>query len=129
MEEGITHLNAHGTSNLLCDGWSLVGTKYVMERTVGDDGYYNVSIDNWIAATNCSPTIESRAFITPPVLVAWAGDSGPLLAAATVLSPSGKVGRGVKATVSMNSLFSKGLVAKGVINMNGNNIQTDSFDS
>jgi hypothetical protein len=39
------------------------------------------------------------------------------------------VARTVVCTTRQNSLFSKGMVAKGQINMSGNNIHTDSFDS
>lgn len=129
MEEAMAHLNMHGSTNLQCDGWTMVGNKYVMERTIGD-GFYNVAIANWFANTNFNnPTIESRAFITNPTLIALA-EPGPFMASAnTTYSPSGKLGRGVKATVGMDSLFGKGLVAKGQINMSGNNLGTDSYDS
>src|SRR4029079_6266375 len=94
---------------------------------------YNVSIESWFAGTNCNPIIESRAFITPPVLIASAGGIVPFVAQITGgdnnFSSAGKMGRGVRAQTTRNSLFSKGLVAKGKIDMNGNNIQTDSFDS
>src|SRR5439155_13514340 len=72
MEEALTHLNNHGTTNLLCDGWTLIGSQYVMQRNIGD-GYYNVSIGNWVAgASNQAPIIESRGFINTPVLGASA---------------------------------------------------------
>jgi len=133
MEEAMAHLNLHGSSNLLCESnWQLIGTKYVTERSLGD-GYYVVSIDNWIPGTNCTPVIESRGFVTPPVLVSSLSMPGPFVAAQTLdvnaLTPSGKLGRGVRATATVDALFSKGLVAKGQIDMNGNNIMTDSFDS
>jgi len=131
MEEAIAHLNTHGDSNLLCDGWQLSGTKYVMQRNVGD-GYYNVSIESWFAGTNCNPIIESRAFIIPPVLIASAEGLIPFVAQINgdnTFSSAGKMGRGVRAQTTRNSLFSKGLVAKGRIDLNGNNIMTDSYDS
>ena len=71
MEEAVAHLNAHGSTNILCDGWMLVGGKYVMQRAIGD-GYYNVCIFNWVPGSNSLTMIESRAFITPPVTVASA---------------------------------------------------------
>jgi len=45
--------------------------------------------------------------------------------------PSGAayLGRGVRVTAVRSQLFVKGLVAKDSIDMNGNNIMTDSFDS
>jgi len=130
MEEAMAHLNAHGTTNLACDDWTPVGTKYVSRPRELGEGFYVVSIDQWLPGTNCTPVIESRAFLTPPVLVVSTGFEGPFVAAAGVeLTPSGKMARGVRSNAKVDALFSKGLVAKGQIDMNGNNIRTDSFDS
>src|ERR1043166_5034246 len=82
MEEAMAHLNLHGSTNLLSEtNWTQIGTKYVTQRALGD-GYYVVSIENWVPLTNCSPIIESRAFVTTPVLVASAASAGPFVAAA-----------------------------------------------
>jgi len=132
MEEALAHLNAHGETNLACDGWQLSGTKYVQQPRAVGDGFYVVSIENWFAGTNSTPIIESRAFTTPPVLVASAEGLIPFVADAGGNNPfvtGGKIARGVRAQTTRNSLFSKGLVAKGQIDLKGNNIQTDSFDS
>src|SRR4051812_9656505 len=133
MEEAMTHLNGKGETNMLAEpGWYQVGSKYVLQRSVGD-GYYNVCVYNYFpgGGTNQSPIIESRAFITPPVLVASANAGfTPVMATIEIpRTPSGMMGRGVRATAGMHSLFSKGLVAKGKIDLNGKNISTDSFDS
>jgi hypothetical protein len=134
MEEALAHLNTHGETNLLCDNWQLSGTKYVLPPRALGDGFYVVSIEAWVAGTNSNPIIESRAFTTPPVLVASVDGMIPFVAAInspgeTTFSTGGKLARGVRAQVTRNPLFSKGLVAKGKIDMNGNNIMTDSFDS
>jgi len=133
MEEALTHMNAKGATNMLSEpGWSKVGDKYVLQRSVGD-GYYNVCVYNYFpgAGTNQTPIVESRAFITPPVLVASA--DSPLLPVIATIEiphrPDGMMGRGVRATCGMHALFAKGLVANGKIDMSGNNLSTDSFDS
>jgi len=130
MEEAMAHLNMHGATNLYCDGWTPVGTKFVSRPRELGEGFYVVSIDQWLPGTNCTPVIESRAFLTPPVLVVSTGFEGPFVAAAGLELPtSGKMARGVRSNAKVDALFSKGLVAKGQIDMNGNNIRTDSFDS
>lgn len=128
IEDAITHLNTHGSTNILCDGWVLLGNRYIMQRTVGDN-YYNVCIYNYTPGiSNQSVIIESRGFVKPPVLVALG--NGPLMAAVSIPeTPDGYLGRGIRATCRKDAIFSKGLVAKGQIDMNGNNIATDSFDS
>ena len=129
IEDGLTHLNIHGTTNLLCDGWRWINGQYVMQRTVGDN-YYQVAITNWVAgSSNNVPIINSYGFVQMPVLVASAQNA--LFAAAGVYESGGKayLARGVRATTRKDMLFVKGLVAKETIDLNGNNVRTDSFDS
>ncbi len=129
VEDALTHINTHGATNLYCDNWSQSGGLYWMQRWLGSN-YYIVTISNYVTgATNNAPVIDSRGYVSAPILVA--SSEGPLLADAGVSSSSAPafLGRGVRATTGANALFSKGLVAKGTINLNGNNIATDSFDS
>lgn len=127
IEDAMSHLNAHGSTNLACDGWQSVGSLFAMQRTVGEN-YYIVTISNYVVgATNNAPVIESRGFVAMPVLVSSAGNS--MFAAVGVGGGSGYLGRGIRATTGSSALFAKGLVAKGKIDLAGNNITTDSFDS
>ena len=133
MEDAMMHLNTHGSSNLLCDGWTQVGTKYVMQRALGDS-YYNVSIYNWVAgASNQHPIIDSRGYVTPPLTLASIGGptiGGPtMFAMAVPASPAGFMARGVRATSRQDFVFTKAMVAKCSIDLAGNNIRSDSFDS
>src|SRR4051812_4824328 len=133
MEEALTHMNGKGATNMLAEpGWKQVDDKYVLERSVGD-GYYNVCVYNYYpgAGTNQSPIIESRAFITPPALVSSIyNPHAPVIATIEIpRRPDGMLGRGVRATCGMHPLFAKALVANKKIDMNGNNLSTDSFDS
>jgi hypothetical protein len=128
VEDALAHLNAHGTTNLACDGWTLQGGQYVLERAVGDN-FYVVGISNWVSS-NSAPIILSRAYMSTPLLTA--SSSHALLATAGTGDGTPTVTylvRGVKANTKADALFTKGLVAKGKIDLNGNNIKTDSFDS
>src|SRR2546421_1466617 len=129
VEDAMTHLNTHGSTNLACDNWNQSGNLYWIQRTIGDS-YYVVTIANYVvgAITNL-PVVESRGYVNAPVMAS--SSPATLLAAAGVPSSSGAayLGRGVRVTCGQSALFSKGMVAKGEIDLKGNNIQTDSFDS
>ena len=129
IEEALAHLNQRGITNgpLDRDGWAKSGNTYSMTRQVGDS-FYNVTIDNYVPFTTNTPVIESKAYVTRPLTLAFAPHQGPFLVAAI----NGNVqylGRGVRARTHKLALFAKGMVAKDSIDMNGNNIETDSFDS
>lgn len=129
VEEALAHLNKHGATNLACDGWSVVGAEYRMTRAVGD-GYYSVRIRNY-TATNSSPIIESYGYVVaPPVLAS--GQSSYFVASATggaeQVGPT-FIGRGVQVNTRRDFIFAKGMVAKDSIDLNGNNVRADSFDS
>src|SRR6266851_2051023 len=128
LEDGLTHLNAHGSTNLGCDGWTYSGSVYWMNRTMGDSTYY-VTISNWVANLPGNvPVVESRAYVPMPVVVASAEN----WMFATVSVPDATrnyIGRGVRVTAVRDYLFTKAMVAKGQIDMKGNNVTTDSFNS
>jgi hypothetical protein len=128
LEDGLTHLNAHGSTNLGCDGWTYSGSVYWMNRTMGDSTYY-VTISNWVANLPGNvPVVESRAYVPMPVQVASAEN----WMFATVSVPDATrnyIGRGVRVTAVREYLFTKAMVAKGQIDMKGNNVTTDSFNS
>ena len=74
LEDGLTQLNTHGSTNLECDGWTYSGSVYWMNRTLGDSTYY-VTISNWVANLPGNvPVVESRAYVPMPVQVASAQD-------------------------------------------------------
>jgi hypothetical protein len=130
IEDALTHLNRHGSTNLLCDGWQFSNGEYVMQRAVGGN-YYVVAITNFVAGTNNNnaPSINSQGYVQMPVLVASAQQ--PLFAAAGVTQVGDRtfLARGVKATTRKDFIFAKGMVAKDTINLKGNDISSDSFDS
>ena len=129
VEDALTHLNAHGSSNLFCDNWNQSGSVYWIQRSVGSS-YYIVTISNFsVGVTNTAPVIESRGYVSAPVLLS-SSSQGPLLADAVGSTTArAYLSRGVRIATSRSQLFVKGLVAKDSINMNGNNVTTDSFIS
>ena len=130
IEDALSHLNRHGDDTTLAgQGWeSLGGTKYGVKRQLGRD-YYIVTISNWVSgATNSTPLVESRGYVSAPSIIA--GKAGPVIA--TVRAGNERpsyLARGIRVTTRRPALFAKGMVAKGNINMNNHNIYADSFDS
>jgi len=137
IEDALSHLNAHGSNaspGLACDNWTACTSGghsgYAVVRNVGDSKY-NVFIYNWIpGATNQFPVIESRGFVNTPVAVASVNSpSSGYMFAATPNTPPPQLARGVRAVTTQNFLFTKGLAANGTIDLGGNNMKTDSYDS
>ncbi|MGC8828526.1 MAG: DUF7305 domain-containing protein [Verrucomicrobiia bacterium] len=127
IEEALAHLNKNGLTNLFSDGWSYESGFAVKRRTLGE-GRYVVVI-----TPKTRPVIESDGFVPMPIFY------GP--ASGTIDTIFGQITwpfwgpkrselrRAVKVTVSGGALFAKGIVTKGKIDFNGNNVTTDSFDS
>lgn len=104
IEEAMAHLNKNGT-NRTADGWVVEGTNVVKERTIGQNKY-KVAI---------SKDLE------PPVIIC----NGQVV----IPNNANTMARGVKVGTTNDALFAKGMVAKGKIELSGNRIKTDSFDS
>lgn len=115
IEEALTHINQNGTAQLQSDEWTrqtdleiggtnLTDTYYVKERTIAGSNY-RVAI-----SASSPPIIYSEGSVTVP------GDSN-------------RVTRTVRVTTLNDGMWVKGMVAKEGINLNGQNVKTDSFDS
>jgi len=133
IEDALTHLNTHGWTNIECDGWARVnGDRYQMTRQINtnDNSFYVVTIYNWIAGySNNVPNVDSVGYVELPQARADSGE-GPLLA--QLGGNSGRqpyLGRGVTTRTGRDRIFTKALVARDSIELNGNGIRTDSFDS
>ncbi|MDX1952103.1 MAG: hypothetical protein SFY81_07945 [Verrucomicrobiota bacterium] len=105
VEEALTHL-AWADTNLAQYGWTLTNGSFYKERMIGTS-----KVQVRMSVTN-PPTILAQAYILDPKNNAF-------------IEPP----RTVRVTTTNDALFAKGMVAKGVIDLNGNNIETDSFDS
>lgn len=127
LEDALTHINAQLTNDLATNGWSKDGSRYLTKRWIGSN-YYTVTISNWvIGSISNKPVIEARGYVTAPVTIASAG--GPVFATVGASSSPKYIVRGIRCTTRTDPLFSKGLVAKGQIDMNGNNVSADSYNS
>ncbi len=134
IEEALQHLNANGLvgGTLAADGWTDSSGIFSVTRTLGD-GTYTVRISNWaVGGSNTAPSIESYGYVPLPVSVASV--QGPLLAAAggvtdVIVAAPTTLKRGIRVQTQREAVFPKGMVAKDSIDMNGNNIRADSFDS
>lgn len=123
VEEGLQHLNKN-YNNLASDGWSLSGSLYVRTNALPDGNAYSVAIQN-----GSQPVIVSKSYVASLQTFAQAGQPaifaavGPAPTTPTVLS------RGVRVRCHRAGYATKAMAARRTIDMNGNNILTDSFDS
>lgn len=115
IEEGLQHLNANYT-NLASQGWSANGAVYSLTNSMADGSSYYVTIDY----TTIYPVVTCQSFLSPQSLAS--------LATVGVTSAS-TLSRKVRVRCYRGSLFLRPLAADEGINMNGNNVMTDSFDS
>ncbi len=130
IEDALTHLNTHGWTNIECDGWTRVsGDRYQMTRSI-ESSFYVVTIYNWVAGySNNVPDVDSLGYVELPQAYASSGE-GPLLAQInTSVRRQVLLGRGVHTRTGRDRIFTKALVARDSIQLNGNGIRTDSFDS
>lgn len=105
VEEALAHLYQTKGTNLVSNGWTATNIGCFKVRTV-DDGSTLIVISNG----------------TYPVIFATANLRAPLKDEATIK-------RTLIVETRKDGLFTKGMVAKGQITLNGNNILVDSFDS
>ncbi|MCL4179883.1 MAG: hypothetical protein KJ072_19320 [Verrucomicrobia bacterium] len=126
-EEALTQLRHNGITNLSANGWVYLssehGPAYYKKRFMGDSYY-----EAYITPTT-PPVVYSHGFV--PVPLSPAAQVGMILASLAngeTTAPN-YLRRRVRIETKGGALFAKGMVAKGQIDLNGNNIATDSFDS
>ncbi|MDW8309499.1 MAG: hypothetical protein RMK20_09015, partial [Verrucomicrobiales bacterium] len=111
-------------ASIAADNWTQLGNNtYYVRRFLGQS-YYDVYITN----INNSPVINSRGYV--PWAYVW-GAAGPLLASANTPNASQPryLSRKLEVQTKYDALFAVAMAAVQVIDMNGNNVTTDSFDS
>lgn len=104
VEEALSHLYFNDT-NLASNGWTFYNSNYVRWRAIGDGKTYVV-----ISNATKKPVVFAEGYAQVPRTGQW-------------------VSRLVRVETRKDGLFSKGIVAKGQITFNGNNVLVDSFDS
>lgn len=104
IEEGLAQANA-SPNDFSANSWTPSGTNYGPQNRTLSNGRYSVLI-----AGGPTPTIYSTGYITAPI-------------SANVFS------RTIRVTTQVLPLFNVALGAVGSINMNGNSMATDSWNS
>lgn len=104
LEEALTHLKYVDT-NLNQHGWTLSGSRYAKSRALGEERY-TVEIED-----RRNPNIISEGFVPAPL----GGDS--------------MISRKVLVSTTNNPVFHSAFVADQRIDLNGNKLRIDSFDS
>jgi hypothetical protein len=125
VEEALTQIHFNGITNLSANGWSVIaGGLYYKKRALGDGSYYEVTI-----TPTDPPVINSVGYEPTPLAPTTA--FGVILGATPFAGQSSHdlIKRRVQVKTMRSALFTKAMLAKGQINLNGNNISTDSFDS
>jgi hypothetical protein len=125
IEEALAHLNKNGLTNLFSQGWKNEYGYAVRKRWLGDCRYM-------VAITpTVRPVIECTAWAPAPILFGANAQTTTMFAQAGTAGWKNRtyVYRTVRVNTRGGPLFARGMVAKGSINLNGNNVSSDSFDS
>jgi len=104
IEEALTHCTRNFLTNLNTSGWQIIGSNYFKESKVGA-GEYRVTISQ-------TKPFEINAVGTLPLS---GGRQG--------------ISRRVRVLTENRGVFSGAMVLKSYVDLNGNNILTDSYDS
>lgn len=124
IEEAMAHLNNQNETSYSVNGWTQNGVTYSRQRELGD-GFYTVTIS---LSNVIQPVIVCTGYFRAPVLVAQG--TTPLMAAAGVnFGGVEYISRAVQVVARKQGFFTKAMVAKQRVVLNGNDIETDSFDS
>jgi hypothetical protein len=104
VEEALSHARENIETNMTANGWVKTGTNYFLTRRL-DSNYFRVFI-----STNFPYIIRSEGYVHLP----WNNTY---------------VKRTVVVETISQSMFSKAMVVRNGIYMNGNNVRVDSYDS
>ena len=127
IEEALTQLRHREVGELHSNGWIPVNGHYAKEIRIGDT-YCHVAID----VSGPTPVIYSTAYVPAPLSSGIQagmiqGQIGPSLDDSRFAQ--GFIKRTVRVQTIRNALFARGMVAEDDINLNGNNVSTDSYNS
>ena len=128
IEEALSHLKKNGSvgGNLLVDGWwNMSGTYY--KQAYLDDCMYEVEITQ----DPIKPIITSTGYVPLQHNYAQLGGLGQYLASIfwSGGSTSNYIFRTVRITTSCDGSFTKGIVVLKYLDLAGNGVRIDSYDS
>lgn len=127
IEEALAHINQVGSdlNRLGENGWTMASDGWYMKtRTLGDGSGYITRI-----RPTDPPVVASTGVVPSPLRGALTVGSTEASLLAAAQDAGSFVRRTVRVLTRRDSLYAKGLVAKGSIDLLGNNVGTDSFDS
>jgi hypothetical protein len=132
IEEALTHLKYHDVNYLSGQGWFTTDHRYYTKEITIDHSYCLVVIDTADPMYQ-TPIIYSTAFVPVPLhpgsqIGMLQAQIGPSLDE-TRFAGGGFIKRRARVTTAPDYLFLKAMVADQNIDLKGNNIMTDSFNS
>ncbi len=128
VEEALTQLHYNNVDNLSANSWTALASGwYSKQHYVGSAAYYDVAIKQVDPPETTGPVIVSTAYVPAPF--GPASSSGMVLSQVVAPSSSPSVKRRVRVNTAKKPLFAAAMLAKGSIDMSGNNVSTDGFDS
>jgi hypothetical protein len=135
VEEALTQVNLVGSVNLAVNGWGALSADgfFHKHNDLGNGFAYDVGIKPPVAFGPDQPTIESIGYAPAPANFAsyystpWGMILGGLVPQFSPDKPSAK--RKVRVLAKRQTPVQYAMLAKGQIDLHGNNIATDSFNS
>ena len=135
VEEALTQANYAGPTNLAANGWSPLSADGFFHKynDLGNGFAYDVGVKPPLATGPDQPTIESIGYAPAPANIAsyysspWGMILGGLVPQFTPDRPSAK--RKVRVLAKRQTPVQYAMLAKGQIDLHGNNVATDSFNS
>lgn len=129
IEDGMEQLNVN-YPNLGSDGWSYdsSSSSYSRSNYINSDSSYVSTI---IVTNSLNPLVVARAYVSMPSKYGKAAVSSVFatIGASQTTPTSGPVTRAVAVTTSKGNFYLAALVARNNINLKGNGVTTDSYDS
>lgn len=140
LEEAMAHLNKNGSpdasgtvnlASLATEGWFTSGGLNGPWYRYGfiDQDFYFVEIGSWDGSTARFPSVNATGWVQQLPAFAQLKRAGLMLADSVNVDFGTFTKRVVRCTITNNPTFSRALVAKHGIDLNGQNVFTDSYDS
>ncbi len=141
VEAGLEHSLAHLNANLELesgkglelarDGWIARGSAFLTTNWIGNERYELTILNYVVGAITNTPEVVSVGYVVAPYLAA-APTPAPFLALAGAVNSSASqsfIIRAVHIRCRTEPFWSKAILAKDRIDLKGNKIRSDSFDS
>jgi len=123
VEEALEHINTNPTNLATC-GWTASGNCYSLSRTLGPGAAYEVTIDN---SDPYQPEILSRATAVESTVAQSFFPAFATIGLTTTASNAPT--RAVRVKTERSALYKASVVAKRSIDLKGNGVLSDSYDS